>query len=280
MIVVTGATGNVGRPLVAALAAAGAEVTAVSRTPPAELPGGVRHRVADLAAPESLREVVAGAEALFLFPGGPAPAELADVVKAGGVRRVVLLSSQGAATRPGDYAFFAAYEQAVRAAVPAATVLRPSGFTTNTLAWAPSVRASRQVEAPFGDVALPFVDPADIAAMAAAILLDSARTNARPSAHDGVDYEVTGPEALTPRDRAAAIGAALGEPVRFVEQTPAQARAQLVAVMPPPIADATLGVLGSPLPAERRVSADVHRVLGRPARSYAEWLADFLPAFR
>ncbi|WIX75847.1 NAD(P)H-binding protein [Amycolatopsis carbonis] len=272
MIVVTGATGNIGRPLVAALAAAGAPVTAVSRTAPAGLPEGVAHQVADLAAPESLREVVAGADALFLFPGGPAPAELADVAKAGGVRRLVLLSSQGAATRPEAYAFFAAYEQAVRSAVPAAAILRPSGFTTNTLGWAPSVRASRLVEAPFGDVALPFVDPADIAAVAAAALLDDS--------HDGAEYDVTGPEALTPRERAAVIGTALGEPVRFVEQTPDEARARMLEFMPAPIVEATLGVLGSPLPAERRVSPDVRRVLGRPARTFGEWVADSVAAFR
>lgn len=267
---VTGATGNVGRPLVAALAAAGAEVTAVSRTVPASLPAGVAHRVADLAAPQTLREVLSGADALFLFPGGPVPVEVADVVKS--VPRLVLLSSQGAATRPDAYGFFTAYEQAVRSVVPMATVLRPSGFTTNTLAWVPSVRASRVVAAPFGDVALPFADPADVAAVAAAALLDEA--------HDGAEYTVTGPEALTPRERVAALAAALGEPVRFADQTPAEARAAMLEFMPPPIADATLAVLGSPLPAERAVSPDVERVLGRPARTFAEWVAESVAAFR
>jgi uncharacterized protein YbjT (DUF2867 family) len=70
MIVVTGATGNVGRELVGLLAEAGEEVTAVSRRP-AELPEGVRHRQADLAEPESLAPALDGADALFvLTPGG------------------------------------------------------------------------------------------------------------------------------------------------------------------------------------------------------------------
>src|ERR1044071_5535311 len=93
IFVVTGATGNVGRPLVRALEG---EVRAVSRT---------LHGV-DLAEPESLRPVVAGADAFFLLVSGAgahldAPA-IVDVVKAGGVRRIVLLSSQAAGTRPGS----------------------------------------------------------------------------------------------------------------------------------------------------------------------------------
>ncbi|MBF8186010.1 NAD(P)H-binding protein [Nonomuraea sp. K274] len=63
MIVVTGATGNAGQPLVHALAQASEQVTAVSRRP-AELPG---HRQADLADPESLRPVLDGADVLFLL---------------------------------------------------------------------------------------------------------------------------------------------------------------------------------------------------------------------
>ncbi|MFI5613653.1 NAD(P)H-binding protein [Amycolatopsis sp. NPDC051903] len=271
MIVVTGATGNVGRPLVAALASAGVRVTAVSRTP-AAVPDGAVHRVADLAAPDSLRPVLEGAEALFLFPGGPAPAELLSAAEAGGVRRLVLLSSQGAATRPEAYAFFTAYEEAVRASDLPATILRPGGFATNALAWVPSVRASRTAAAPFADVALPFVDPADVASVAAAALLDDS--------HAGASYTVTGPAALTPRDRAAALATALGEPIRFVEQTPAEARAQLLELMPAPIADATLAVLGSPLPEEQKVSPDAELVLGRAPRTFAEWAAASADAFR
>ncbi|QRP49328.1 SDR family oxidoreductase [Amycolatopsis sp. FDAARGOS 1241] len=271
MIVVTGATGNVGRPLVAAQVSAGARVTAVSRTP-AAVPGGAVHRVADLAAPDSLRPVLEGTEALFLFPGGPSPAELVSVAEGAGVRRIVLLSSQGAATRPEAYAFSTAYEEAVRSSRLPATILRPGGFATNTLAWVPAIRASRTAAAPFADVALPVVDPADVASVAAAAVLDDS--------HTGALYTVTGPQALTPRDRAAALGAALGEPIGFVEQPPAQARAQLLELMPAPIADATLAVLGAPLPEEQKVSPDAELVLGRPPRTFAEWAADSVEAFR
>ncbi|GGO30743.1 hypothetical protein GCM10010116_61540 [Microbispora rosea subsp. aerata] len=98
MIVVTGATGNVGRPLVQALAEAGERVTAVSRgIAPVDLPRGTRHVRADLAAPETLRPALDGAEALFLHDGGAGghgldPEAIMNVASAAGVRRVVLLS--------------------------------------------------------------------------------------------------------------------------------------------------------------------------------------------
>ena len=105
MIVVTGATGNIGRPLTQVLAEAGREVVAVSRHP-AAVPDGVRHVVADLARPGELAAVLPGAEALFLLLSGnlhaqaARPADLIGEAVAAGVRRVVLLSTQGVVTRP------------------------------------------------------------------------------------------------------------------------------------------------------------------------------------
>src|SRR4051812_22998076 len=105
MIVVTGATGNVGRPLVRALVAAGEQVTAVSRGISApDVPAGVRHQQADLAQPKSLASALDGAEALFLLTSGDFISaggnvgDVLDIARAGGIRRVVLLSSQGVAT--------------------------------------------------------------------------------------------------------------------------------------------------------------------------------------
>jgi uncharacterized protein YbjT (DUF2867 family) len=270
MFVVTGATGNVGRPLVAALAAGGDEVRAVSRN-------AERWR-ADLADPESLRPVVAGAEAFFLLVSGAGahldgPA-IVDVVKAAGVRRVVLLSSQAAGTRPEavSHAPLRALEETVRGSGMDWVMLRPGGFMSNTFAWAGPVREHRAVAAPFAEVGLPLVDPADIAEVAAAALRDPA--------HAGQVYELTGPELSTPRERAEQIGQLLGEPVRFTEQTPEQAREQMLGFMPEPVVDGTLQIIGAPTPAEQRISPDVPRVLGRPARTFADWLERNAVAFR
>ncbi|WUH92245.1 NAD(P)H-binding protein [Streptomyces sp. NBC_00433] len=272
MIVVTGATGNVGQQVVSALAAAGGEeVVAMSRQAAPATPTGVTHRQGDLAAPDSLRPAFDGADTLFLLVAGDDPHAVLDAAKAGGVRRVVLLSSQGAGTRPQAYAHPARFEAAVRGSGLDWTVLRPGGFASNAFAWAETVRTRRTVFAPFGDVALPAIDPADIAQVAAAVL--------REEGHVGRTYELTGPAALSPRERARAIGAALGEPVDFVEQSRAEAREQMLGFMPEPVADATLGILGEPLPAEQAVTSDVERVLGRPAGTFAAWAARHAAAF-
>ncbi|ETK31774.1 NAD(P)H-binding protein [Microbispora sp. ATCC PTA-5024] len=271
MIVVTGATGNVGRELVRTLAAAGEKVAAVSRTP-APVPYGVEHRRADLTAPGSLRGAVDGADALFLLVAGDDPDALLGLAAAGGVRRVVLLSSQGAGTRPEAYRHPVAFEDAVRRSGLEWTILRPGGFDSNALAWAESIRTSRTAAAPFADVGLPSVDPADVAEVAAAALTGTG--------HTGRTYELTGPAAVTPRQRAAAIGDAVGAPVRFAEQSREEARARMLEVMPEAVVEGTLAILGDPLPAERAVSPDVERVLGRAPRSFADWAARNAAAFR
>lgn len=279
MIVVTGATGNIGRPLVQALAEAGQQVTAVSRHP-AAVPNGVRHLVADLARPAELKPALARATALFLLLSGDLhaaeanPADLIGEAAAAGVRRVVLLSSQGVVTRPFGPTRIAMreLEDTLRESGAEWAVLQPGGFASNALWWAESIRTRGLVAAPFGDVGVPLVDPADIAAVAAACLLDDR--------HAGGVYQLTGPELITPRRQAAAISDALGSPVRFHELTRAEARAAMSRVMPAELADDTLDILGEPNPAELRISPDVQRVLGRAPRTFSAWAARNAAAFR
>ncbi|RSM36669.1 NmrA family transcriptional regulator [Amycolatopsis balhimycina DSM 5908] len=272
MIVVTGATGNVGRPLVQALIEAGEPVTVVSRRG-IDVPAQVRFHQADLTEPESLKPALHGAEALFLLTSPDFMAngnlnDVVDVVRAAGTRRVVLLSSQGVGSgrHPSNL------EDAVKQSGLEWTMLRPGNFSSNALVWAEMVRAQRMVAAPFGDVALPAIDPADIAEVAAIAL--------REPGHGGNIYTLTGPVPISPRQQAAAIGDALGEPVRFVEQSRAEARNQMLGYMPEPVVEATLGALGTPSAVEQRVSPDVERLLGRPPRAFAEWAARTITAFK
>ncbi|MFE2853647.1 SDR family oxidoreductase [Streptomyces lavendulae] len=279
MIVVTGATGNVGRPLTQALAEAGEQVTAVSRHA-AAVPDGVRHVPADLAEPHGLTPALDGAEALFLLLSGDLhspearPTDIIDLAAANGVRRVVLLSSQGVATRPLGPSRIAmrAVEDALRESGLDWVVLRPGGFASNALAWAESVRTQGTVAAPFGDVGVPIVDPADIAAVAAACLLDDR--------HTGNDFELTGPEVITPRRQAETIAAALGSPVRFHELTREEAKAAMTRFVPPELADDTLDIIAAPNPAELRISPDVERVLGRAPSPFTDWVTRSIAAFR
>ncbi|MFJ8386579.1 SDR family oxidoreductase [Streptomyces sp. NPDC094438] len=279
MIVVTGATGNVGRPLTRALAEAGERVTAVSRHTVA-MPDGVRHVAADLAEPAGLTPALDGAKALFLLLSGDLhapearPTDIIGLAAASGVRQVVLLSSQGVATRPLGPSRVAmrAVEDALRESGLDWAVLRPGGFASNTLAWAESVRTQGTVAAPFGDVGVPVIDPVDIAEVAAACLLDDR--------HTGGVYELTGPEVITPRQQAEAIAAALGSPVQFHELTRDEAKAAMTSFVPVELADDTLDIIAAPNPAELRISPDVERVLGRAPRPFNGWVARNIAAFR
>lgn len=269
-IVITGATGNVGQPLVRALVEAGAAVTAVSRRD-GDVPAGVRHVRADLTDPPSLAPALEGADALFLLTSGDlhATGDLDKVVAmAADVRRVVLLSSVGV----GSGRHRPVLEEAVTRSGLDWTILRPGGFASNAMQWAEQVRATRTIAAPFADVAIPIIDPDDIAAVAAVVL--------RTDGHRERIYELSGPALISPREQAEVIADTLGEPVRFVELTRAQAREHLLRFMPEPVADATLDALGEPLPRELVISADVPQLLGRPARPFTEWTRRHIAAFK
>ncbi|TKK88138.1 NAD-dependent epimerase/dehydratase family protein [Herbidospora galbida] len=277
MIVVTGATGNVGRTLVRILADQGHEVTAVARRiTEADVPPGVRALATDLSQPSA--DLPAEADAIFLLVGGELmmAGNAAQVVRPlADSGRIVLLSSQGVATRPDSPSHgqaLAAFEQAVMASGTDWTFLRPGGFASNAFAWVPSVTAGRTIAAPFGDIGLPVIDPDDIAAVAAVALTQPG--------HEKTTYELTGPALTTPRQRAAAIGDAIGEPVTFREQTREEAYAQMITFMPAQVVETTLDILGTPTVHEQRVSSDVEKILGRAPATFADWADRNASAFR
>jgi uncharacterized protein YbjT (DUF2867 family) len=276
MIVVTGATGNVGRTLVRILVEQGHEVTAISRRiSDGDVPPGVRAIAADLSQPSA--DLPSAADAVFLLVGGDLmmagdPARVVTPFAAYG--KIVLLSSQGVATRPDSLSHgqaFAAFEQAVMDSGTDWTILRPGGFASNAYAWASSIKAARTIAAPFGDIGLPVIDPDDIAV--------AATTLTQPG-HSKAIYELTGPTPTTPRQRAAAIGDAIGEPVTLIDQTREEARAQMLTFMPAPVADTTLDILGTPTTREQTVSPDVEKILGRAPATFGDWARRNAAAFR
>ncbi|WP_026930005.1 NAD(P)H-binding protein [Glycomyces tenuis] len=271
MIVVTGATGNIGRPLVEALCAAGESVTALSRSHH-ESTAAVTWVRADPADPASLKPAFDGADKLFLMAPGPQfdLTAIVDAAKTAGIEKAVLVSSQRVGSRPEEG--LEPMERPVTESGLEWTVLRPGGFASNALLWAESVRASRSITAPFGDVGLPVIDPADIAAVAAAALLGDG--------HAGLTYTLTGPALVTPRDQAKAIGEALGEPVRFIEQTEHEAFEALTRFWPAEVVEGTLQVLGEPNDAERTISPDVETVTGRRPNAFTGWAHRNVAAFR
>jgi hypothetical protein len=85
---------------------------------------------------------------------------------------------------------------------------------------------------------------------------------------------------ISPRQQAAAIGDALGEPVRFVEQTRAEAKEFMLRFMPDPVAEITLGMLGTPSSEDQRVCPDVPALLDRPAHPFVDWAFRNVAAFK
>jgi uncharacterized protein YbjT (DUF2867 family) len=278
-ILVTGATGNVGRNVVDQLVAAGEEVRAVTRNPAAAtFPDGVEVVEADLARPETLLPALEGVERMYLFPLAyltPVIQSFSDVVpttevvelaKKVGVRRLVMLGSSD----PD----FEGLERAVEQSVPEWTILRPGEFAVNKLDyWAPSIRAEGVVRSAYPDARGTPIHEADIADVAIAALLEDG--------HAGARYELTGPQALTLREQVEAIAAGAGREIRFEELTHEQARAELIAQgMLPEVVDEL--ILWYPEGYESFMPP-VHpadRITGRPARTLTQWAADHAASFR
>jgi uncharacterized protein YbjT (DUF2867 family) len=273
MILVTGATGNIGSATVAALRALGAGVRAVSRSE-REWPAGVEGFVGDLGEP-SIAAAANGVEAAFLLAGYGGEAALLAALRAAGARRVVLLSSSSApsgAVHNAVARYHILSEQAVAASGLRWTYLRPNSFYANALSWVPQLRAGDVVRGQFGDVPIAAVDPADVGAVAALTLTSDD--------HAGRAYRLSGPAALRPAEQVAILGAVLGRDLRWDGWTDEQARAELEAQMPREYVDAFFEFFVGGIVDETTVQPTVPELLGRPARSFGDWATANADAFR
>jgi uncharacterized protein YbjT (DUF2867 family) len=267
MILVTGATGNVGGELVRALAGAGQPVRALARAGrEQEFPPGVQPVTGDLNQPQSMRTALAGADAMFLYPGYQDMAGTLAEARRAGVRRVVLMSGSSAASGDTGNAvsrYMIESEDAVRVSGLAWTMVRAFGFMSNTLQWVPQLREGDLVRAPFAGVPIAVIDPSDIAAVAAAALT--------ATGHDGRVYTVSGPQALRPADRARILGEVLGRDLRFEGQPDDEAQAEMSAAMPAAYVDAFFDFYVKGTLDESQPQPDVAEVTGRPPRSFRQW---------
>ena len=276
MLLVTGATGNVGAEVVNALAAADHQVRALVRSDKTRgLPPGVEAVRGDLNRPESLAGALAGVRGVFLLSGYADMEGVLAEVRAAGVERVVLLSGSSAAS--GDMtnavsAYMIGSEDVVRASGVPSTILRPFGFMSNALRWRDQLKAGDVVREPFADVAVAMVDPFDLAAVAAAALVSDG--------HQGHSYVVSGPEALRPADRVRILGAALGRDLRLEALSDEAARAQMTAEMPVEYVDAFFDFYVDGSLDESQVQPSVREVLGREPRTFEQWAAAHADAFR
>ncbi|GGD52879.1 NmrA family NAD(P)-binding protein [Paenibacillus nasutitermitis] len=271
-ILVTGATGNVGRHVVHQLVQSGQQVRALTRNPAKAkevLPKGVEVVYGDLAAPETLTSVMAGVKGIYLMTssGGGTPLqtgdEIIDLAMKAGVERVAILWSGVKGT----------VEQAAEASDLEWTHIQPyCEFMSNTLSWAESIRTASVVQEPFANYLNAIVHEADVAAVAVAALTKTG--------HAGKTYTLTGPEALTPRDKVNVIAAALKRDIRFDELTKQQARERLKQTG---VSNEMIDYVHNwheNLPKEAfTVVPTVKDVTGQDARTFAQWVAEHLRVF-
>ncbi|MER6624193.1 NAD(P)H-binding protein [Streptomyces sp. NPDC000931] len=277
MILVTGATGNIGSALVRQLHGSGASpVRGLTRDAArASFPDGVEAVEGDLARPASLKPALDGVRSLFLVPGMGADADVLTAARQAGVEHVVLVSS--ITVRPHSHLPAAAgnlaVERLLRDSGMSWTILRPTQFASNALWWAASIREHRSIRVPYADIGLPAVHPADIAAVARAALTGPG--------HRGRTYALTGPARITPRQQAEALGRALGHEVSVEEISREEAHRQMAPFLGDRDAHAVLDLMGGDVnDALLEVHDAVRRVTGSPARPFRQWAAENAAAFR
>ncbi|MFJ4652094.1 NAD(P)H-binding protein [Nocardia sp. NPDC088792] len=278
MFVIIGATGIVGRTTVSLLHAAGADVTAVTRTPAtAQLPAGVRVVEGDPAAPRIPDQIWRNAEAVLLSSRGitASAGEILTAAAEHGVQRVVVVSAATVAHPVGEPRFiegFARLEAAAESSGLAWTALRCADFDANNLAWIPQLRAGDVVRGAYGTAATSPIHERDIAEVAVRALTGDE--------HEGRRYVLTGPESLTQYDKVRILGETLGRTLTFAEVAPEQVRAaMLVQGLPEEVPARLLGSLTDYARTPGPTTDTVRQLLGRPALDFATWAAERAAAF-
>jgi (4-alkanoyl-5-oxo-2,5-dihydrofuran-3-yl)methyl phosphate reductase len=279
MILITGATGTVSSEVIKALLPAQAgHLRVLTRNPDAAFPDGTQKIVADLG-DSDLAPALDGVRAVYLLTAGLHIAEhdrrLVAAARRAGVERIVKLSVRSVGHDGTDpiTTLHRAGEEAIRDSGIGWTFLRPTSFMSNVLGWAGMIAAGQVVYWPFAAGRAAVIDPADIAAVAAACLTQDG--------HNHRVYELTGPESLSPAEQVATLSKVLGRDLSHVEADPADSLAQMVSYgMPEELAHAVIELFRSTTePYNSETSSDVTAVTGRPAHSFADWAQAHRNAF-
>jgi uncharacterized protein YbjT (DUF2867 family) len=265
-ILITGATGNVGRPLVNQLATAGVEVRAVTRHPEtARFPDGVK--VVPTAADGLL-----GASAVFLNSRALGD-ELEPLIRQArfeGVTRLVALSAINAdddfSRQPSRFRGDR-NKEVEQLAVDSGlewVSLRPTVFITNFFGmWAPQIQAGDVVSGPYATASTAPIVDRDISAVAAKALLTDELVGRR--------IPMTGPQAFTNTEMVEIIGSVLGRPLRYQEVPAEMVRQRFIGLgFGPEFADAYIAFLEATVEKPALVTHEVEKILGRPAETFTD----------
>jgi len=280
-VLVTGATGRVGRVVVDELLDEGFPVRALTRRPEtARLPAAVEVVSGDLTVPESLDAALQDVGAVFLVwtvPPATAPAVVERL--ATHARRVVFLSSPHRTPHPffqqpnPAAALHADIERLIAASGLASTVVRPGMFASNALYWwAAPIRDAGVVRWPYGAAETAPIDERDVASVAARALCEDG--------HAGGDYVLTGPDSLSQAEQVGIIGDVIGRRIQFEELSPEEFRRETAGSWPPLVVDMLLAAWGATIGRPAFVTSAVSDVVGSPPRTFRQWVADHAAAFR
>jgi uncharacterized protein YbjT (DUF2867 family) len=281
VILVTGATGNVGRHVVSRLLDVGADVRALThRSDPTVLPEGAQLVPGDLSDPDSLERCLDGVDTVFLvWPQATAHDPLAAVdVIARHARRIVYVSSltvdgpPAVRTHPMTV-IHTDIEGAVRGSGLGWTFLRAGKFDTNALGWASEIRTTGRVRLPYPDAGRSPIHQRDLAEVAVRALTDEG--------HVGAAHIVTGPEMLTEGDLVRIIGEVIERPLFLEQIPPAVARREMLDQgVAPDLVEAALRYWALLVTEPEPVTATVERITGAPAWTFREWVEENADAFR
>jgi uncharacterized protein YbjT (DUF2867 family) len=207
----------------------------------------------------------------FLTADG-APAVVEAI--AGTARRVVYVSAMSVRDDrpPMENGVWGQVEDAIRRTGLAWTFLRASGFATNTLQWAPAIRAGRPVRMPYPAAARSLIHERDIAEVAVRAMTEPA--------HEGVAYTLTGPTAITQADQVRILSAVAGRPTQIEKASHEEARAEMLGWADPAFAEAALSYWASLVDTPEPVTRTVENLTGTPARTFAQWARDHVDDFR
>jgi uncharacterized protein YbjT (DUF2867 family) len=265
-ILVTGATGNIGRRTVDHLIDLGAnDIRALTKNPAkANLPAGVTAVTGYLGDPDSLPAALKGVERMYLAPLPETLGVTLELAKKAGVQYVVALSGE---------AHWQPHADAVAGSGLVNTQLGPGEFLENFAIWAEQIKATRTVREPYPTAVEAPISMDDIARVAAALL-------AKPDeAHFGKMYPITGPEALTRTQIAEQIGVGIGVPVTYEQCDRPEAEAALAQAMGPNAAW-YLDQIGDAVNHPQQANDLVAELTGAPAQSVAQWAAQNAEQFR
>jgi len=283
MILITGASGSVGREVVREMQKTGQAFCAMyrSKEEAAKAPTGVKTVIADFRDTASLLSALQGVERAFLVCSPvQALVELEgnaiDACKKAGVKRIVLNSALGA----GDYdksfpSWHRKVEDKLKASGIEFVILRPNGFMQNAITYlAPSIRAQAAFYDAMGNAKTSYIDVRDVAAVAARTLTSDG--------HAGKVYELNGPEAIAQDDLAKRIAAKSGREVKHVN-IPREAHQKAMLDVGMPVWQVTALIeLQDYYVSGRAATVDttVEKILGRPRRTMDAFLAENAGEFR